>query len=417
MNSYCRWIPGSACMALVVLLFALAPTACAQRPGSPALQRVVFDSWTLLVPVNWHEQHRSKLEASWGDLDSKRRGVMVTVMLTKVLPWDDGSMPGGQLTSRRISSIGELPATAASWTATIGRQSIQLSLRCTQLPVIGGRFACILGGVSGTAFDVHRAVLDQIFESVRLDTTATTTPQNINLARGKPAEMSSTYNAAYDATRCNNGSRDDMCHTAQELNPWWQVDLQGDYALNEIVVYNRQGTWGDRERTLTALISSDRQNWQRIYVHNGSSFEILHIPVSGRTARYVRLQLNSTDYMNLLTEVFNNYNSHVECSYTDKATFTLRESIQQAQAALWYDFGNVTQNIAYTLTASGQTIGRGTVKKGACAAGYTWCQALFDLGNMAPGAYTIFAAPARICHNVSHDGGNGFIMISGVAKK
>jgi len=114
---------------------------------------------------------------------------------------------------------------------------------------------------------------------------------------------------------------------------------------------------------------------------------------------------------------FNNYNSHVECSNTDRATFTLNEPIQNAQAALWYDFGNVTQNVSYTLMTRGQAISRGSVKKGDCASGYTWCHGFIDLGDLGPGTYTVVASPARICHNVNHDKGNGFIMISGTPKR
>jgi hypothetical protein len=114
---------------------------------------------------------------------------------------------------------------------------------------------------------------------------------------------------------------------------------------------------------------------------------------------------------------FNNYNSYVVCSYTDKATFILKEPIHVTQAALWYDFGSSPQNITYTLMNSGKKIGSGTVRKGDCAVGYTWCQGLIELGDLGPGTYTVVASPARVCHNIKHDGGNGFIMISGVSKK
>src|SRR6185436_5860501 len=84
-----------------------------------------------------------------------------------------------------------------------------------------------------------------------------------------------------------------------EANPWWQVNLQGNYALSEIVVYNRPDAWGARDRTLSALISSNGREWQTIYRHNGSDFVTLRIPAGGRSARFVRVQLNANEFMNL----------------------------------------------------------------------------------------------------------------------
>ena len=52
------------------------------------------------------------------------------------------------------------------------------------------------------------------------------------------------------------GNRDgEFCHTDSEPNPWWQVDLQGNFTLSEIVVYNRVG-YEARSNTITASLSS-----------------------------------------------------------------------------------------------------------------------------------------------------------------
>lgn len=115
-------------------------------------------------------------------------------------------------------------------------------------------------------------------------------------------------------------------------------------------------------------------------------------------------------------EVFNNYNSNVECSLTDKAAFTLREALNRAMGAVWYDFGKVPMEAHYTLTRSGKTIGSGVVRKGDCAKGYTWCSGLMDFGDLQAGTYTVTVSPGRICHNPKNDGGNGFIRVSGTPK-
>lgn len=121
-----------------------------------------------------------------------------------------------------------------------------------------------------------------------------------NLALNKPSSLSSVYSGSYSASACNDGNRASMCHTQSEPNPWWQVDLQGNYAISEIVVFNRPDQWGARERTITASISTDGRNWQRIYTHDGRDFTELHIPANARSARYVRVGLNGSDYMNIM---------------------------------------------------------------------------------------------------------------------
>jgi hypothetical protein len=120
-----------------------------------------------------------------------------------------------------------------------------------------------------------------------------------NLALRKPATQSSTYSAAYPASLCVDGNRDgEFCHTDSEPNPWWQVDLQGNFALSEIVVYNRAG-YEARSNTITASLSSDGRTWNQIYANRGGAVTVLHIPANGQTARYVRLQLAATEYLNL----------------------------------------------------------------------------------------------------------------------
>ena len=127
-----------------------------------------------------------------------------------------------------------------------------------------------------------------------------------NLALRKPATQSSTYAADYPAAMCVDGNRTSgFCHTDIEANPWWQVDLGGNYALSQIVVYNRTDGWGERERTIRALLSTDGRTWTAIYSHDGSDFSVLPINAGGRSARYVRLQLAATEYMNIQeVEVF-----------------------------------------------------------------------------------------------------------------
>ena len=65
------------------------------------------------------------------------------------------------------------------------------------------------------------------------------------------------------------------------------------------MVYNRAGQYGSREHTLRALLSTDGRSWTTIYTHNGTDFDVLPINAGNRTARYVRVQLAETNYLNL----------------------------------------------------------------------------------------------------------------------
>jgi uncharacterized cupin superfamily protein len=318
-----------------------------------------------------------------------------------------------------------------------------VSLKAGQMVVMKAGTPSPVGSLNVAA---ETARWQPLLTTASLGTPVTTTetkpspgPTQGNLALGKPARMSSQYSESYAAANGVDGNLGSMFHTQGEKNPWWQVDLQGSYALKTIVLHNRWPSYADRARTIQVLLSQDGNAWTTLYKHNGTNFNDLTVDAGGRPARFVRVQLAETNYLHLMevevfgtgtavtqpqpapvpvqpVQKFNNYNSNVECSFTDKATFTLKEPIHVTQAALWYDFGS-TQNVTYTLMASGKKIGSGTVKKGDCAAGYTWCHGFMELGDLGPGTYTVVAAPARVCHNVKHDNGNGFIMISGVPTK
>jgi hypothetical protein len=60
----------------------------------------------------------------------------------------------------------------------------------------------------------------------------------------------------------------------------------------------------ERARTIRVLLSADGGNRLTVYEHNGSVFggangRPLVVPLGGRTARYVGLQLAEDNYMNI----------------------------------------------------------------------------------------------------------------------
>ena len=61
-----------------------------------------------------------------------------------------------------------------------------------------------------------------------------------NVAYGKPASQSSDFNGNNIASRAVDGnSNNGITHTKSSTDPWWSVDLQTIYIINEIKVYNR----------------------------------------------------------------------------------------------------------------------------------------------------------------------------------
>jgi hypothetical protein len=120
-----------------------------------------------------------------------------------------------------------------------------------------------------------------------------------NLALGKPAQQSSVYSAVYSPDKGVDGRKDNFFHTLSEPNPWWQVDLQDNYQLSYIMLYNRTDCCSERGRTVHVLLSPNGINWETIYTNNGNTFQQLRVEAGGRRARYVRVQLAEQNYLHL----------------------------------------------------------------------------------------------------------------------
>ncbi len=94
-------------------------------------------------------------------------------------------------------------------------------------------------------------------------------------------------------------------HTALEDEPWWQVDLGMDIAIDKVIIYNRQDCCAERAYTIQIFISSDGVNFQNVYSHNRTVFggaklgKPLVVPLSFKVARFVRLQLNEKNSLHL----------------------------------------------------------------------------------------------------------------------
>jgi hypothetical protein len=140
-----------------------------------------------------------------------------------------------------------------------------------------------------------------------VQTPQTKTNETGNLALKKTATQSSVYppiplkpEGAIDGEKTGGFG----FHTDLEPNPWWQVDLGAVKNLTEIRIFNRLDCCSERARTIQVLLSNDGVNWTRVFANDGSVFggrdgKFLRVSLKGQSARFVRLQLNETNYLHL----------------------------------------------------------------------------------------------------------------------
>jgi hypothetical protein len=133
-----------------------------------------------------------------------------------------------------------------------------------------------------------------------------------DLALGKPATQSSTpswgkpANAATDGNRDGNFGDGSVTHTDRDQNAWWQVDLGKNAMIDHVGIYGRTDCCSERLTDYYLLYSESPFSSQDLAetlaqpgvgsIHAGDPAPA--IPV-GATARYLRIQLNGTNYLSL----------------------------------------------------------------------------------------------------------------------
>jgi hypothetical protein len=90
-----------------------------------------------------------------------------------------------------------------------------------------------------------------------------------------------------------------VAQTELENNPWWEIDLQGEYPIENVTVLAPVSFGAGWLRTFQVLLSNDGQNYKLIYTHDGSNFRNRAVPAGGLTARYVRIRLQERQVLAL----------------------------------------------------------------------------------------------------------------------
>jgi hypothetical protein len=141
----------------------------------------------------------------------------------------------------------------------------------------------------------------------RLSTNHFTGP-GTNVALNKPAIQSSLseYSLPNDARGGVNGIIDGSYgfHTQKERQPWWQIDLEEEVPVEEVIVFNRLDAGSSRAYSFKLKIGRDSEKLEEVYAQNGRPFggadgNPARIKLGGTIARFVRIELPDEEYLHL----------------------------------------------------------------------------------------------------------------------
>ncbi len=130
----------------------------------------------------------------------------------------------------------------------------------------------------------------------------------VDIARGKPATQSSLsqWSKPNDAQGAVNGTPTGFfgfC-TRLESNPWWQVDLETNVALDEVLVFNRLDCERARAYSFVLKLGLESGEFHQVHAQGGVPFGGIdgmpaRIKLDGAVARYVRIELPHEGYLHL----------------------------------------------------------------------------------------------------------------------
>ncbi len=136
----------------------------------------------------------------------------------------------------------------------------------------------------------------------------------INVARGTAVSQSSTLygglaELAIDTSTDGVYTHGSVTHTANEFQPWWEIDLGQVYYLTEVVLWNRTDCCGDRLADFHIFVSSDPFVSTDLITTQGQVGvdDIFHLGPASTTSthpvqrkgRYLRVQLAATNVLSL----------------------------------------------------------------------------------------------------------------------
>ena len=125
-----------------------------------------------------------------------------------------------------------------------------------------------------------------------------------NVALGKPVTMSSTQfgkngSEAVDGNTNGNWSDGSVSCTDSAPYPYWTVDLEHIYSIDQIRIYNRTDCCSERLRDFFVEVSEDDENYTQAIFRAGNAGELLKLNLNGLKGRYVRIRMDRYEFLSL----------------------------------------------------------------------------------------------------------------------
>ncbi len=129
-----------------------------------------------------------------------------------------------------------------------------------------------------------------------------------NVAIGKPASQSSTYRHSANpiASKAVDGNTNGVftarttTHTNRDNKAWWKVDLQQEYAITAVVLYNRIDCCKDRLQYFDVILSDGKGNVATKIPHEKGVKDTFPFKIEPPiNAQYVMVQLRNANYLQL----------------------------------------------------------------------------------------------------------------------
>ncbi len=166
-----------------------------------------------------------------------------------------------------------------------------------------------------TITDAELANLVAYLKEIGSEEGAAPAGSTTNLALGRTATQSSTgwgglASRAVDGNTDGHYGANSVSHSADPNQPWWQVDLELNAAIDRIQLWNRTDCCSERLANFTVFVASTDMSGRTLAQLNADA-AVLKVPVAsmngarsltlpvGANGRYVRVQLNGVESLSL----------------------------------------------------------------------------------------------------------------------
>lgn len=112
-----------------------------------------------------------------------------------------------------------------------------------------------------------------------------------DLAQGKPWRASTSTDVCHPARRrCAGVTTGMFFTTAEEVDPWLEIDLGRPMTFNQVEVENRDDCCPDRVVPLVVEVGNDQKTWREV-ARRQDTFSAWEAQIASQNARYVRLHV------------------------------------------------------------------------------------------------------------------------------